>query len=815
MAVTGLAAANNLNDIIDIEQAWDNIGSNISATVFVPTGTLDLNFAENKSLIDNITGSGLISFTRASSGTFIGSDGLIQAAASGVPRFDHDPTTGESLGLLVEEPRTNLVRYSQDITNAAWDKNNTTATKEAISGPAGTIEYDKITLGTFTNSSGQVLMAITASPGTVYSNSVYVKQGTCRYVHLIQQYSNSSRTGAYFDLQTGTFLTGGGLAASSTRIQALANGWYRIQLTVTDVGPGGSASFILSPMTIPNPVVNGSGGREYNGNGEFIYAYGAQIEEGTFSTSYIPTLDSTVTRSEDIATIQGDNFGTVKNLILYPEKFVNGFGWLNGATAVTENAILSPFGQLTADALLETVANTEHILYPEIFLGVTSAQTFSVFVKANGRNNVSLRVFITNNNWVSRVFNLTGAGSITQSSTGASADFTISGQAITQYDNGWYRISITTAQPSARLMYFSIDLCTVSTPTMQFSSGTESYAGDVTKGIYVWGAQREINSAPTEYSAHVAASNWFNADTGTFFAKGFIKNAPGDVTGRCFLSVGTIGLPSINNGLAVIGRYPAANFVAIQAALESDVTGREVGIEIPSFPAEVTIAGAFSDGRSVMAGNGILSPAITGKTLAKNVDFMRIGANRDGSFCVNFTISRITFWPTILTDITLKSVSNAATLDDVSYSFSIKGRDVFALKNVNNVSIRDFVFIKGLTAGVQPRLDAASRDTASGVVSRNGAMPKIAPTTTGDYFFSSGLTLSGVSCQINGTNAHSIATSPFSGPTATTPLLFAGLRPQANLRISDAMASGTVTSPELAIPIETNNFLLFMKAGQG
>jgi hypothetical protein len=100
------------------------------------------------------------------------------------------------------------------------------------------------------------------------------------------------------------------------------------------------------------------------------------------------------------------------------------------------------------------------------------------------------------------------------------------------------------------------------------------------------------------------------------------------------------------------------------------------------------------------------------------------------------------------------------------------------------------------------------------VALRDAAMLKFAPVTRGNYLFSSGLTLSGATVQINGTNARSIATSPFTGSGATVPLLFAGLRPQTNWRISETMASGVVASPESAIPIETGDFLLFMKAGQ-
>ena len=62
--------------------------------------TLDQRFAKDKSLVDKVSGQNLITFTRASSATYVGSDGLIKTAANNEARFDHDPTTGESLGLL-------------------------------------------------------------------------------------------------------------------------------------------------------------------------------------------------------------------------------------------------------------------------------------------------------------------------------------------------------------------------------------------------------------------------------------------------------------------------------------------------------------------------------------------------------------------------------------------------------------------------------------------------------------------------------------------------------------------------------------------
>jgi hypothetical protein len=75
--------------------------------------SLLLDFARNKSLVDRISGNNLITFTRSSVGTYVDENGLIKYAAADEARFDHNPTTGESLGLLIEEQRSNSVLYSR------------------------------------------------------------------------------------------------------------------------------------------------------------------------------------------------------------------------------------------------------------------------------------------------------------------------------------------------------------------------------------------------------------------------------------------------------------------------------------------------------------------------------------------------------------------------------------------------------------------------------------------------------------------------------------------------------------------------------
>ena len=75
---------------------------------------LDLAFALDKTL--TARKGPTPTFTRGSTGTFVGSNGLIQSAAINVPRFDYDPVTGICKGILIEDTRTNLVFPSETLT---------------------------------------------------------------------------------------------------------------------------------------------------------------------------------------------------------------------------------------------------------------------------------------------------------------------------------------------------------------------------------------------------------------------------------------------------------------------------------------------------------------------------------------------------------------------------------------------------------------------------------------------------------------------------------------------------------------------------
>lgn len=259
--------------------------------------SLDLRFAEDKSLVDHISGQNLITFTRASSATFVGSNGVLQTAVTNAPRFDHNPTTGESLGLLVEEQRTNLLVRSEEFENAYWFKSAATITSNATTAPNGTTTADKLVeTAVSTEHIAAVLSMGLAS--NVYTVSVFAKAAERTQISIFLDTGITRRT-QYFNLSTGTLGTNSGGLTSS--IQAFADGWYRCSVTL-------NAAETLLNVVYTTAL---SGSNNYLGNASSgAFLWGAQLEAGAFPTSYIPTTTAAVTRAADIASITGSNFSS-------------------------------------------------------------------------------------------------------------------------------------------------------------------------------------------------------------------------------------------------------------------------------------------------------------------------------------------------------------------------------------------------------------------------------------------------------------------------------------------------------------------------
>lgn len=231
----------------------------------------------------------IITFTRASSATFVGSNGLIQSATTNTPRFDYDPVTLAAKGLLIEEQRTNLLIRSDDF--SAWAQLNVTVTADSTVSPDGTSNADTIALNAGTATKYVGLAATGATVPCVMT--VYAKVGTHSFIQLMN--TGDSSAFANFDISTGVVGTKGGKVTSS--ISAAGNGWYRC-VAAFDATATITTTFRIYGVD----TASSSYGGNATSTGNF-FLWGAQLEAGSFATSYIPTVASQVTRAVDYASV--------------------------------------------------------------------------------------------------------------------------------------------------------------------------------------------------------------------------------------------------------------------------------------------------------------------------------------------------------------------------------------------------------------------------------------------------------------------------------------------------------------------------------
>jgi hypothetical protein len=228
---------------------------------------------------------------------------VLQSAANNVARFDHNPVTGESLGLLVEEQRPNLLLRSEEFDDAAWTKTNATITPNTIVAPDGTLTGDKYIVNNGTSFGSDVLRQSTskAASAITYTLSAFAKQGEFNRVQLFAQGSPGFAI-VTFSLVDGSISSAatvsGGFANASANIVSVGNDWYRVSLTFTSDTHTSILSYVLARDSV---ATTGDG---YSG----IYIWGAQLEARASPTSYIPTVASQVTRSADAASMTGSNF---------------------------------------------------------------------------------------------------------------------------------------------------------------------------------------------------------------------------------------------------------------------------------------------------------------------------------------------------------------------------------------------------------------------------------------------------------------------------------------------------------------------------
>jgi len=235
------------------------------------------------------SGVGDFDFTRSGSAIRINSQGLIETVGNGQSRLNYPMIDGKVVGCphhILEPQRTNLITYSQDFSE--WSIARATLEADAITSPDGGLTY-KLKESTDTGSHPLYFQGITVSASASHTMSIFFKAAG-RSIFRINLTNGGSAT--YFDLSTEDVTSGTG------NIENYGNGWYRCSTTFTTTG--------TNQEVYIEPVISGTT-QSYTGDGvSGLYVYGAQLEESSYLTSYIPTNGSTVTRNAETANDSGD-----------------------------------------------------------------------------------------------------------------------------------------------------------------------------------------------------------------------------------------------------------------------------------------------------------------------------------------------------------------------------------------------------------------------------------------------------------------------------------------------------------------------------
>jgi hypothetical protein len=580
-----------------------------------------------------VTGTSLYSVDNVSARRITGSTGMPTPYSRNhgglfPARLDYDPITLED-GSPVEVERTNLFRYSADFTNAVWIKDASTVIGNTAGAPDGTATADSLvedtTTGTHSVAQNRTLSA------TTYTFSAYVKAAGRSWVRMFVFQSGGAANSTWFNLATGTVGTVS-VGTSSYSITNAGNGWYRCTITFTALGAPSSAYI--------HPALSDGGGSYLGNASTSLLVWGAQLEEGTFPTSYIPTGDTTVTRS-GFTTAPRKPLGFLveeqrTNLLLRSEQFDNA-SWTKTRSSIVVNATRSPDGNTNAAKLVEDTSTGTHII-TQSFTAVSTSQAyaFSVYAKAAERS----VLFLTHANNTAVSFNLEagtcGVGGIIQ-----------------HVGNGWYRCSVTTTAPDTVSRAYVLSLA---------APGT-TYTGNGTSGLFIWGAQLEAGAFITNYIPTAASqvtrirdgglitannfSSWYNQPEGTFVVS-FVPRSTIVSGTRVFVTSTADGssqrvIDFYSNGTSWLSFNGTANL-----SLGSSVVSSAPQVAALSYRAS-DYAGSLNGGTI-----GTLTTATVNSPTQLALGYLAAGSPQG---FLNGYIRRVRYYPTRLTNAQLQAIS--------------------------------------------------------------------------------------------------------------------------------------------------------------
>jgi hypothetical protein len=274
---------------------------------------------------------------------------------SGLPRLDY--LNSSCPRLLLEPQRSNLVLFSEQMNNAAWSTLNASITSNTTTSPDGYANADKLGGSVGTADQVYVGQSLSLPSAGTYTYSFFAKASDKSWVRLrTLGFDAGGNLQTWFNLADGTIGTDG---SGNAKIVSYGNGWYRCSYSFTT-----TTDLIGSVYAY---LADANNGLNVTRNGTGVFLWGAMLELGSYVSSYLTTLSTSVTRVADaasktgITSLIGQTEGT---LFAEFEINANNTDGLNRIFSVTD-------GTLTSRVLM--IANTD-----ETFRFVVSVASSSV-----------------------------------------------------------------------------------------------------------------------------------------------------------------------------------------------------------------------------------------------------------------------------------------------------------------------------------------------------------------------------------------------------------------------------------------------------
>lgn len=297
---------------------------------------------------------------------------------------------------------------------------------------------------------------------------------------------------------------------------------------------------------------------------------------------------------------------------------VDNASWNKDGTTVSADAVAAPDGTTTADKLVETATTAPHLIYQTITVSNATVYTWSVYAKKAERDWIAVDAADNGGDHYT-FFDLTN-GVVGTNAAGNAAS-------IEALANGWYRciVTRTTANVTG---YHQIHVAS--------ADNTLSYLGNITKGLYVWGAQLEAGSFATPPIPTAGSSATRAADAVTFSDLSWFDGSADSIYAKW-----TVG----NRNNATVWAFDATNDKVLdeQTGMSARIAGATVGNTLAA-AATAKVAARMALNDFAIAMNGGTVATDTSETAPGTLTASRIGIDLAGANSLNSDVQEFAAW---------------------------------------------------------------------------------------------------------------------------------------------------------------------------